>query len=162
MLRVLREGLNEVVPVDLFSLFSSNELERLFCGMKSVDIDLLKQCVEYDDDLSPSSPHILFFWEVLEEMEEEEKRAFLRFVWARSTLPPSISDLSTNFRIQSPIGEARYTPDLYLPIAQTCFFSLSLPKYSSKEILRSKLLYAIFHSPNMDADIRLHDGEGWE
>lgn len=31
----------------------------------------------------------------------------------------------------------------YLPRAHTCFFSLELPKYSSKAILRAKLLTGI-------------------
>ncbi|KAF0712348.1 hypothetical protein AaE_012048, partial [Aphanomyces astaci] len=56
---------------------------------------------------------------------------------------------------------ARSQPDLYLPHAQTCFFSLSLPAYSTKAILKAKLLYAIQNSPNMDADVRLHNAEGW-
>ena len=45
--------------------------------------------LEYDDDLSPEDPHIVAFWHVWEsEFSEEEKSAFLRFVWARPTLPP--------------------------------------------------------------------------
>jgi hypothetical protein len=39
---------------------------------------------------------------------------------------------------------------------------LSLPKYSSKEVLRTKLLLAIAHAPTMDADVRLATGEGYE
>ena len=31
----------------------------------------------------------------------------------------------------------------YLPRAHTCFFSLELPRYTSKDTLRSKLLTAI-------------------
>jgi hypothetical protein len=66
-----------------------------------------------------------------------------------------------NFRLQGPQGGAKEKPDDYLPHAQTCFFSLSLPRYSSKEVLRAKLLLAIANSPNMDADVRLHHAEGW-
>ncbi len=64
------------------------------------------------------------------------------------------------FKIQAPHGGAKDSPDEYLPSAQTCFFSLSLPFYSSKQILREKLLYAIATSPNMDADVRLNSTEG--
>jgi hypothetical protein len=52
-------------------------------------------------------------------------------------------------------------PDDFLPTAQTCFFSLALPQYSCKEVMREKLLYAVHHSPNMDADVRLNNAEGW-
>jgi len=34
----------------------------------------------------------------------------------------------------------------YLPVAHTCFNLLDLPTYSSREILRRKLLQAIKHS----------------
>jgi hypothetical protein len=27
--------------------------------------------------------------------------------------------------------------------------------------MREKLLYAVHHSPNMDADVRLNNAEGW-
>jgi hypothetical protein len=63
--------------------------------------------------------------------------------------------------MQGAQGAAKESPDKYLPHAQTCFFSLSLPAYSTKEIMREKLLYAIKNSPNMDADVRLHNAEGW-
>ena len=50
-------------------------------------------------------------------------------------------------------------PDDHLPLAHTCFFSIALPSYSSKEILRSKLLYAIKNCKSMDSDFRLHNSD---
>ena len=94
-------------------------------------------------------------------MLPQERTEFLSFTWARSRMPSSAKDFPMNFKIQGPQGGAKDNPDSYLPHAQTCFFSLSLPHYSSKEILRRKLLLAISNSPNMDADVRLRDAEGW-
>ena len=94
-------------------------------------------------------------------MTSEQHTLFLRFVWARSRMPTSAQDIPMNFKLQSGQGAAREKPDQYLPHAQTCFFSLSLPNYSTKEILKAKLLYAIYNSPTMDADVRLHSAEGW-
>ena len=34
-------------------------------------------------------------------------------------------------------------PDMWLPVAHTCFFSLDLPAYTSREITKSKLLFAM-------------------
>lgn len=39
-----------------------------------------------------------------------------------------------------------------LPVAHTCFFSLDLPPYSSYEVTRSKILYAIVNCQAIDAD----------
>lgn len=47
--------------------------------------------------------------------------------------------------------------DRYLPEAQTCFFSLSLPDYSSCEIMREKLLQAITSCKAIDTDFVVRD-----
>jgi hypothetical protein len=160
MFKVLRDGLASVLPVELLPLFGAREIEQLVSGTSTVDVALLRQCTDYED-LSPDSELVKNFWEVLEGMTPEQRTLFLRFVWARSRMPASAQDLPMNFKLQSGQGASKEKPDLYLPHAQTCFFSLSLPAYSSKDILRAKLLYAINNSPTMDADVRLHSAEGW-
>ncbi|ETV97588.1 hypothetical protein, variant [Aphanomyces invadans] len=160
-LAALREGLSAVIPMEIAGLFTAKELETLVCGRREVDVSLLKQCTEYED-VDPNSDLIVAFWQVLEEFSPDERTLFLLFVWARSRMPNSAKDFPMNFKIQAPHDQgARSHPDQYLPHAQTCFFSLSLPAYSTKEILKAKLLYAIQNSPNMDADVRLHNAEGW-
>jgi HECT-domain (ubiquitin-transferase) len=68
-------------------------------------------------------------------------------VSGRSRLPRTESDFEnekfqvTDFNTDGRSGGGNM--DGYLPRAHTCFFSLELPKYSSKDILRSKLLTAI-------------------
>lgn len=161
-LAALRDGLASVLPMELAPLFTSRELEVLICGRREVDVELLQQCTEYSEGADESMPHIQAFWEVLREMTSDDRTSFLRFVWARSRMPNSAKDFPMNFKLQSAHDAgSQVTPDAYLPHAQTCFFALRLPSYSSKEILRKKLLYAIQNSPNMDADVRLHNAEGW-
>ena len=158
--KVLRDGLSSVLPIELLPLFTSHEIEQLVSGTSTVDIALLKQCTDYED-LTADCTLVRNFWDVLENMTSEQHTLFLRFVWARSRMPTSAQDIPMNFKLQSGQGAAREKPDQYLPHAQTCFFSLSLPNYSTKEILKAKLLYAIYNSPTMDADVRLHSAEGW-
>lgn len=160
MFKAFRDGLSAVLPVELLPLFTPAELEQLVSGTSKVDIGLLRQCTEYED-ISPDSPTACNFWRVLEDMTNEERTLFLRFVWARSRMPASAQDLPMNFKLQGASGKAKEFPDQYLPHAQTCFFSLTLPCYSTLEIMREKILYAISNSPNMDADVRITSGEGW-
>uniref|UniRef100_H3HBU8 Uncharacterized protein n=1 Tax=Phytophthora ramorum TaxID=164328 RepID=H3HBU8_PHYRM len=160
-LAALKDGLASVLPMELAPLFTPRELEVLICGRREVDVDLLRQCTEYSEGADEAMPHVQHLWEVLREMTSEERTSFLRFVWARSRMPNSAKDFPMNFKVQAAhdpgaVGQ----PDLYLPHAQTCFFALRLPAYTSKETLRTKLLYAIQNSPNMDADVRLHNAEG--
>lgn len=46
--KLLYRGLNQVVPVEPLALFTSEELERMFCGEPEVDIDVLKKATVYD------------------------------------------------------------------------------------------------------------------
>ena len=43
-------------------------------------------------------------------------------------------------------------PDNFLPESYTCFFLLKMPRYSSKDILREKLKYAIHFCKSIDTD----------
>merc|ERR1712054_216741 len=161
-LRLFREGMSGVLPIELLPIFTPIELQQIVSGNSLVDTKLLRACTEYED-IDPDSTLVSNFWEVLDEFSDEDKTQFLRFVWARSRMPASSQDLPMNFKLQAMhASEAVASPDGYMPHAQTCFFSLSLPKYTTKEILREKLLYAIYNSPNMDADVIMHTAEGWD
>lgn len=157
----LKRGLASVIPIEHFKLFTAEELETLVCGTRGLDIDLLRAVTEYENGLVGTEQHVLWFWEVLEESSLLQRELFLIFVWARSRMP-SRADLPTRFRLQQPSGTAQERPDEFLPTAQTCFFSLSLPRYSGKEMLRRKLLFSIEHTSSMDADVRLRSAEGFD
>ena len=45
-----------------------------------------------------------------------------------------------------------HRPDGHFPVSHTCFFSLEWPRYSSVEVARAKLLYAIANCTDMDMD----------
>jgi hypothetical protein len=159
-----RSGLLEVVG-DSIQLLAWDELESLVCGSKKVDVKRLQDNTEYDDDVSMSDLHIQYFWSVLEEMSEAERGAYLRFVWARPTLPPKGVPFPQKMRVQSVCEEAPGGADSFLPKAHTCFFSINLPRYSSKKVMAERLRYAIENCTEMDADYKLTDGEdvaGWQ
>ena len=133
---MFKSGLASIIPEISLSLLNWEELQDFVCGQRTIDVQRLRENTEYDDDLSPEDQHVQFFWDVLAtEFSEMEKSAFLRFVWARPTLPPVGVEFSQKLRILSAVGEdATLKPDQYLPKAHTCFFSINLPKYSSKEV----------------------------
>jgi hypothetical protein len=155
-----RGGVASVIPAGALTLLTGRELEQVVAGSRLVDVERLKANTEYDDDVSPEDPHIIAFWEVLRSFSEEEKAAFLRFAWARPTLPPKGVDFPQKFKMQSSVmGEeaasssaaaaalaaaAATKQDQYLPKAHTCFFSINLPRYSSKEVRFS--VWCMLHS----------------
>ena len=79
---------------------------------------------------------------------------FLRFVWGRSVLPlySELARKGTKFSV-----EKIDNSNEYLPASHTCGFTLDLPRYTSKEILKEKLLYAIQHCKAIDTDFEVED-----
>jgi len=55
------------------------DLEMIICGSKVLDFSQLKQATQYHDGYDENSDTIKYFWEVLEQFTEEEKKKFLFF-----------------------------------------------------------------------------------
>ena len=94
-------GLAQVVPTEVFKMFSPQELEVLICGNREIDIGLLKQATVYEE-VDPESPHVKCFWDALEMMDEQQREGFITFVFARSRLPSSVDRFPMPFRILPP------------------------------------------------------------
>lgn len=147
----IARGVATILPAPTLALFTWRELLTLVCGKATVDVDLLRRRTIYGDGCQATDPHIAYFWDVLSEFSDAQKSSFLRFVWGRSRLPTHAADFTQDFKI-SGLPKAAGRADLYLPIAHTCFFSIDLPTYSSRDVMRDKLLYAITHCQSIDAD----------
>lgn len=67
----------------------------------------------------------------MEELSQQERSLFLRFVWGRTRLPRTIADFrGRDFVIQ--VLDKYSPPDHWLPESYTCFFLLKMPRYSCK------------------------------
>ena len=150
LLDAFESGIGAVIPASLLRLFTPKEFENLVCGSTQVDLGLLKRLTIYDDGLDENTPHIMFFWDALESMGNEEREQFINFVYAKRRLPSSAAGFMMPFHITKPTSAMKANPDKFLPHAQTCFFELSIPKYSSVQICRQKLLYAVENCTTME------------
>jgi hypothetical protein len=150
-----------VVPAELLPMFTPTELEGIFCGEAEVDIAVLQQATLYES-VSPTDPHVLHFWEAVQLLDRDERSQLINFCSGRSRLPASAADFPMSFKLTGPPPASERDPDDYLPVARTCFFSLSLPKYSCAEVCLRKLKYAIRNTELMDADFIDRRGAGWE
>jgi HECT-domain (ubiquitin-transferase)/SPRY domain/UBA/TS-N domain len=158
MLNSFVEGLGNVMPVEILPLLSAEELRDTICGNPEIDVDLLKSVVEYEG-YSKDDAVIGYFWDTLREVTSEDRRAFLRYVWARCRLPLRASDFDAAFKIQKDVINIGERADQALPSASTCFFSLTLPEYSSVEILKAKLMFAIHNVTTMETDFQTNSAE---
>ena len=157
-LSAVKSGLGAIIPLAALSVFTWRELEERVVGRLDVDVDVLMAHTVYEG-VPPDSPHIQFFWNVMRRFTPEMRCRFLQFVGGRARLPSSVGEWSMPFKILPPPGAFR-DPDSVSPLSQTCFFSISLPAYTSEEIMYRKLEYAILNCAEMDAD-RSAEYEVW-
>ncbi|KYQ92994.1 putative E3 ubiquitin-protein ligase [Tieghemostelium lacteum] len=137
------QGFREIIPLELISNFTECELELFICGLVEIDIGDWKANTTYRGYTATSSV-IEWFWEVVEEMEIEDRIRLLQFVTGNARLPPSgfqglhSAEGSVKFQIHK-----SFTPDNQLPVARTCFNRLDLPNYDCKERLKYYLILAL-------------------
>lgn len=149
-LGALLAGISSLVPCSrLLSLLTHDELSYLACGEADVDVEALRSHTRYGAGVNPKHRHIALFWSVLEDLSSAQRRLFLQFIWGRTRLPSAEQWGEQHMRVHT--LDTRL-PDLHLPIAHTCFFSIEWPRYTSQKIARSKLLYAITNCREIDAD----------
>ena len=95
---------------------------------------------------SPTLVYFLqWFWNALHSLTQEELALFVQFVTGTSKVPlggfKDLMGMRGPQRFQIHIMEAK-GPDS-LPMSHTCFNQLDLPKYTSEEMLRERLVLAI-------------------
>jgi len=154
--QAFREGFSSILPVEQMQGFSEGELESLLCGSEERwTAEQLVDAIKLDHGYTGSSAPVRHLFEVLEELGAPDQRAFLRFVTGAPRLPPGgLRALNPKLTVvcRHPAGgmPAGSTPatgtvaaDRDLPSAMTCANFLKLPPFSSKEVLKDRLYYAI-------------------
>ncbi|GAB9463599.1 hypothetical protein Gpo141_00001053 [Globisporangium polare] len=148
-------GMSKIVPVQLLQLCVWTELQQWICGSLDINVELLKRHTRYSSGMSPDKfPHLEMFWRVLSSFNEENKRRFINFAWGQDTLPADDAEFDrthTRLLIKVPPVTEK-SQDVLLPKADTCFFNIELPAYSSEAVMREKLLLAITLCTSLDGD----------
>ncbi|EPR57742.1 HECT-domain (ubiquitin-transferase) domain-containing protein [Toxoplasma gondii TgCatPRC2] len=81
--------------------------------------------------------------QVMNELDEQQRAAFLQFVTGTSRVPLGGFKFLVGMRGPQKFSIQRAYGENKLPTAHTCFNQLDLPGYSSKQLLKKKLLLAI-------------------
>lgn len=109
----------------------------LISGLPDIDVEDMKKNTMYEGTYTEESNVIKWFWKAAESFSQEERARLVQFITGSSKVPVGgfIHDRLKICHISG--GDRR------LPSAHTCFKQLDLPNYSTYEILREKLLFAI-------------------
>ncbi len=88
----------------------------------------------------------------MREFSNEDRSAFIKFSWGRSRLPLTKADFSQRLKIQNKNVPSGFDVDNFLPESHTCFFAFDLPRYTTYEVCKAKMLYAIYNCQAIDGD----------
>ncbi|ESA43584.1 hypothetical protein GE21DRAFT_3134 [Neurospora crassa] len=140
-----KRGFYTVCGGNALSLFRPEEIELLVRGSdESLDISALKSAATYDNwstkNPVETEPTVGWFWELFEEASPADQRKLLLFITGSDRIPAG-GAAALSIRIAC-LGEdcGRY------PTARTCFNSLALWKYGSRERLKEVLWTAVLES----------------
>lgn len=146
-LEAIKQGVYDVIPVGSLAYLTAEDLRLLLCGTQEISMALMQSYTSFSDE-SSAPPAVLqkfktWFWSICNKFNPQEKQD-LMFFWTGS---PSLPASEEGFQ-PMPTVLVRPADDQHLPTANTCISRLYVPLYSSKKILKSKLLLAIKEARN--------------
>lgn len=153
----LREGLAHVIDPQVLSFLAPDDVELRACGTKDVEVEALKKIT--NSNVGDDHRVLKWFWEIFEEFSQDERRKYLKFVWGRSKIPSDTSSLRYKHDVQV---YGHLSADA-LPQAHTCFFTIDLPEYKDKDIMKKRITTAIELCGEIDTDYgagQIRDEEG--
>jgi len=142
-LQAMRRGLLDVIPAQQLEGLTAEDFRLLINGAGDIQVSQLISYTFFSDETGGEGQEKLtkfkrWFWSIVENMTSKQKQDLLYF-WTSSPALPASAD---GFQ-PMPSVTVKPSNDHQLPTANTCISRLYLPLYSSKIILRNKLLLAI-------------------
>jgi len=142
----IRSGLLLAIPPAVLRLFPSQFLQVLGTGLSHITADQLRRLCSPGSSLR-ATPLLTWFYEILDEMTEAELRLLCRFFGGADRITPN-----SRFSLQVDSSGTPEENDARLPTSATCSEQLTISKYSSKAILKEKLMFAIQFCSAIDTD----------
>ncbi|KAG7333755.1 hypothetical protein KOW79_002162 [Hemibagrus wyckioides] len=139
--REFKRGFFKACDEDVVNFFEPEELRGVLVGTEEYDWDTFRENTAYAGQYHERHPTIIDFWEVFEELTEEQKKAFLLFLTGCDRVPI----LGMKQIKMTVLDRPNFTQD-HLPESLTCHCYFMLPPYKSKQRLEAKLIEAINHN----------------
>ena len=133
------EGFSNHVQVSKMKFFSIKELELLITGVPDIDVNELKANAQFGGFVSQSD-QVLWLFAMLEELDHEKLGKFLQFVSGCPCLP--VDGLKPPLLVTL-MEEISTSADSTLPRSHTCFNQIVIPRYSSLEVMKKQIVYAL-------------------
>nr|CAH7746807.1 unnamed protein product [Callosobruchus chinensis] len=138
----IRTGVFDVLPEGSLDGLTAEDLRLLLNGVGDINVAVLISYTSFNDESGESGERLVKFkrwlWSIVEKMTHLERQDLVYF-WTGSPALPASED---GFQ-PMPSVTIRPADDAHLPTANTCISRLYIPLYSSRTVLRQKLLLAI-------------------
>ena len=142
----LKKGFSEVISLNYIKIFTIEELSFVLSGQSIININDWKANTIYKGNLKEKSKIIQLFWEVLSELNNEQLLLFYKFCTGSTGVPlDGFSALSgprnklMKFTIETIKNDENNNKCNKLITTQTCFNSILLPEYKTKEEMRKAI-----------------------
>lgn len=116
-------------------------------GEKKISIERLKSITIFPNN---GNDHAIVgrFWRVFEAFTDEERSAYLKFIWGRCRLPIDLKNLNNKhtIKLETSLNNTAF------PQAHTCFFTIDMPDYQTDEMMSNRLKVAAELCGEMDTD----------
>ncbi|CAI8030927.1 Ubiquitin-protein ligase E3B [Geodia barretti] len=157
------KGFHSLIDPSFIEIFSPEELQKLISGDEvEIDVEDLRKYTHYAGGYHANHKVILWLWDVLKNhFNADDRGNFLKFVTSCSRPPllgfkhlhppftiRCVQMTHSEDRDESVTGMIkgffkRHQQPHRLPSSSTCFNLLKLPNYTSRNMLKEKLMYAI-------------------
>jgi len=146
--RHILAGLSTTAPTSFIqNTFTAEEAELRLCGEAEVNIKFLQEHTIYQVGITQQDQHVQHFWSALQSFTQAERAKFIKFSCNQERIPmvgPSHSTHLPPYPMKlAPPDIKDGDPDLQFIRVETCMFLIKLPRYSTYQTMREKLLYAI-------------------
>ncbi|XP_072180331.1 probable E3 ubiquitin-protein ligase HERC4 [Diadema setosum] len=139
------QGFNMIERPPILSIFQPEEFCDVILGER-LDWESLENSTRYELPYHPQHPVIRRFWNVFHQLDEDDKRRYLKFLTGSDHVPVGGFE-SLKFTIKWMNAQERHgdPPERVCPEVMTCpgYISMDLPEYESEADTRSRLLKAI-------------------
>ncbi|OHS97968.1 hypothetical protein TRFO_09103 [Tritrichomonas foetus] len=146
-INAFKRGFSCIVQPGLENMLRAEEFCRLISGDDTVTLtgkDVRKNVI-ISHGYNLNAPQIDYFCEIIDEMTSKQKSMLFKFITGCERPPVGgLASLNPHLTIAKKVPETRsLNADDILPSVMTCTNYFKLPAYSSKEIMKEKILLAI-------------------
>ena len=136
----IRKSLYTLIPKSIIEKLTSDELELIINGKPYIDIDEWKTYTQYREPYNKNSKVIIWFWEIMNTLNQNQLSNFLQFSTGSKRVP-----INGFAELESNRGNISRFTIVQIPYvsknknyikAHTCFNRIELPNFPNKNLLK--------------------------